>query len=242
MATQQEKATLKLRELILGGDFAPGAWLRETAVALQLGTSRTPARIAMQILEQEGLLGFIPNRGFRVEKFTVQQVSDAVDVRGTLEGMACRLAARRGLAPALTETLQSCLTRGREILRGASFDEADTQIWADMNRTFHDGVVEAAANEALAANIAFNNRIPLASAAAITFYSYRADLGLSLLREAQRDHEEIFAAICDGESDRAESLMREHARRSRDNKLRFLRDVRSSQIFDSIPGSKLVVS
>ena len=60
LKTRQQTATLRLRELVLSGHYAPGEWLREQSVSRQLGTSRTPARIAMQILEQEGLLRFYP--------------------------------------------------------------------------------------------------------------------------------------------------------------------------------------
>jgi len=70
---------------------------------------------------------------------------------------------------------------------------------------------------------------------------FSADLGLPLLRAAQKDHEEIFDAIVDRDSGRAEHLMRDHARRSRNNKLSFLRDIKSSCVFEEVPGSILVV-
>jgi GntR family transcriptional regulator of vanillate catabolism len=40
----------------------------------------------------------------------------------------------------------------------------------------------------------------------------------AFIQRAQQDHEDILGAILAGEGARAESLMREHARRSRDNK------------------------
>lgn len=242
MANQQQKATLRLRELILAGDFAPGEWLREHMVSKKLGTSRTPARIAMQILEQEGLLRFYPNRGFCVERFTLQQIADAVDVRGTLEAMACRLVAQNGLSKETEEALRECVARGRELVGGSGFGEEHTQKWSGFNRDFHDRIVRAAGNEALSTSIEYNNRIPLASAGAITFFSQRADLGLPMLREAQRDHEQILDAIVDRDSGRAEYLMREHGRRSRENKLMFMNDVKSRAILDTMPGSKLIIA
>lgn len=242
MATQQQKATIKLRELILSGKFGPGDWLREQTVSEQLGTSRTPARIAMQILEQEGLLQFHPNRGFCVEKFTLQQISDAVDLRGLLEGLACQLVARSGLPKQVKDELNSCVARGQEIIERGSFETEDAGIWAELNHEFHQKIVDASNNETLIATLAFNNRIPLASAGAIFFFSQRADLAIPMLRDAQRDHEEILNAISARDSGRAEHLMREHARRSRNNKILFLRDIRTSQFFENIPGSKLVVS
>ncbi len=240
MATRQETATLRLRELILSGDYAPGEWLREKSVAEKLGISRTPARISMQILEQEGLLKFFPNRGFRVTGFSLQQVTDAVDVRGTLEGMACRLVARNGLSAQYRRKLEECIELGRRIVSGSRLEEADTQKWSHLNREFHDTIVMLSQNHSIQETLTHNNRIPLASAGAITFFTHRADLALPLLKEAQKDHEEIFDALTARDSGRAEHLMREHARRSRDNKLFFLQDIKSNPILEGVPGSKLV--
>ena len=241
MTTQQQKATIQLRELILSGEFAPGDWLREQPVSERLGTSRTPARIAMQILEQEGLLQFHPNRGFCVEKFTLQQISDAVELRGLLEGFACRLVAQSGLPDRLLSELKYCVARGRQIIESGTFSSEDAETWAEQNREFHQKIVNASNNEALISTLAFNDRIPLASAGAIFFYSQRSDLAIPMLQDAQREHEEILNAMATRDSGRAEFLMREHALHSRNNKIIFLRDIRSSQVLDSVPGSNLVV-
>lgn len=241
MVTQQQKATVQLREMILFGEFESGGWLREKAVAELLGTSRTPARIALQILEQEGLLQFHPNRGFCVKEFTLKEISDAIDLRGLLEGAACQQVARAGLPEAIAGELNDCVAKGRKIVDSGTFDAKDTAKWAELNHEFHQKIVDASNNEALITTLAFNNRIPLSSAGAIFFFSERDDLAIPMLRESQRDHEEILDAILARDSGRVEHLMREHAGRSRNNMIFFLRDIRSNQILDVIPGSKLVV-
>ena len=241
MTTRQQIATTQLRELVLSGEFAPGDWLREQTVSERLGTSRTPARIALQILEQEGLLQFHPNRGFCVEQFTLRQISDAVDLRGVLEGMACELVAKSGLSKPSTSDLGRCVKKGRKIVESGTFGPEDADNWATLNREFHQLIVDASKNDALISTLAFNDRIPLASAGAIFFYSQNFDLAIPMLRESQRDHEGILEAIVARDSGRVGHLMREHARSSRNNKIHFLRDIKSDKILDSIPGSKLVV-
>ncbi len=241
MANQQQKATMRLRELILAGDFRPGEWLREQVVSELLGTSRTPARIAMQILEQEGLLQFFPNRGFCVAEFTMQQVSDAVDVRGTLEGMACALLAQQDLPANVLDDLQKNIERGRAIVDARDFGTHHTVEWSAVNGEFHRRIVEASRNKALAASLAINDRIPLAAASAVTLFSHQIELGLPMFRTAQTDHEEILDAILDRDSARAEHLMREHARRSRNNKVIFIQEMKSRQLLESVPGGNLLV-
>jgi DNA-binding GntR family transcriptional regulator len=53
---QQLQATLRIREMILRGDLAPGQRVPEAVVARQLGISRTPVRQALPALAEEGLL------------------------------------------------------------------------------------------------------------------------------------------------------------------------------------------
>ena len=50
------RALLRLRELILSGEFEPGERMSELPLVERLGVSRTPLRLALASLEHEGLL------------------------------------------------------------------------------------------------------------------------------------------------------------------------------------------
>jgi DNA-binding GntR family transcriptional regulator len=93
--SQTLSSQLRLRELILSGQLAPGERLSEPSVAERLGASRTPVRATLVRLAEEGLVEVIPSGGFAVKSFTEQEIHDAIDLRGTLEGHAARLAAAR---------------------------------------------------------------------------------------------------------------------------------------------------
>ena len=99
MAAQIDKVISELRDMVLSGALQPGERVVELQFSARLGVSRTPLRIALTELEKEGLLERLPSRGFRVRAFTVDEIGDAVDVRGVLEGMAARLLAERGARP-----------------------------------------------------------------------------------------------------------------------------------------------
>ena len=53
----------ELRKAIYAGEYKSGDELSLTAVAMQLGISRTPVREAFQELEAEGLITLRMNRG-----------------------------------------------------------------------------------------------------------------------------------------------------------------------------------
>ena len=57
-------------------------------------------------LEQEGLLAALPNGGYAVRTFSERDVSDAIELRGTVEGLLARVAAERGAAPVVLGATQ----------------------------------------------------------------------------------------------------------------------------------------
>ena len=89
MSSQIDYTIERLRQLVLGGKLAPGARMVELELSAQLAVSRTPIRIALAELEKEGLLEQLPTRGFRVRQFSVDEIANAVDVRGRAGGHGC---------------------------------------------------------------------------------------------------------------------------------------------------------
>ena len=107
--SQFEKGLMGLRELVLSGEIPPGTRMRETAISERLGISRTPLRQAMTQLIDEGLLERIETGGCRVARFTMDDIVDAIEIRGVIEGTAARLAAERGITPEQADDCRSLL-------------------------------------------------------------------------------------------------------------------------------------
>ena len=101
-----KNVALRLREMILRGELAPGERLAEVALAERLGVSRTPIRQALPALAREGLLAAAGRRGYVVRSFSPQDVIDAIETRGLLEGLAARRIAERGAY--CTSSWRSC--------------------------------------------------------------------------------------------------------------------------------------
>lgn len=220
MSSQIDYTTNELRRRILSGQAAPGERMVELELSAQLAVSRTPIRIALGELEKEGLLERLPTRGFRVRQFSVTEITNAVDVRGVLEGMAARQAAERGLTAATQAELQACIAEGRLLLEKAegAGHVIDAARWVPMNARFHGALVEAAGNSTLTSALAHVSKTPMAGAGALSLNGSLPLLEYGYIQRAQSDHEDVLAALLAGEGTRAEALMREHAHRSRDNK------------------------
>ncbi len=217
MATRVETVTLALRDMILKNELASGERIQEIAIAKRLNVSRTPVRLALGVLENEGLVVSEPNRGFSVRTFTLHEILSAVDVRGVLEGLACRLIAENGLRKSTETALNQCLQEGRSLLSVGHFDEFSASKWSEMNEYFHHTLLEAADSPPLSAAHALNSRLPLVGAGAIAFSSGEMETAFQYMQTAHAEHERIVTALQQGEAARAENLIREHAFQSRDD-------------------------
>lgn len=215
--SQTVTALLHLRELILSGALPPGERISELSVVDRLGVSRTPVRAALARLEEEGLLEPIPSGGFAVRAFVVDEIRDALELRGTLEGLAARLAAERGVTlPALAETRR--LLDGIDRLIGArQIAAADFATYIALNEQFHARLVDFAGSAVVARQIGRVMALPFASPNAFLEAQGTLPEARAILTLAQEQHRAVLDAIENREGTRAEAVMREHARLARRN-------------------------
>ena len=200
-----------LRQLIVDGRLVAGERVAEIPVAEMLGVSRTPVRLAFRALEQEGLLAPAGKRGYVVRSFSEADVRCAIEVRGTLEGLAVRNLAERGLPPEVRAVLLQCLADGDAILSKGHLVAEDIGGWSRLNQRFHDALVNAHESRVIADAIARNNHLPFASADSIVLDRAALPAEYEKLRIAQLQHQLVVDALERRESARVEMLMREHA-------------------------------
>ena len=127
-------------ELIDRGDIAPGQKLVETELADRLGVSRTPVREALQRLEAQDVVAR-DGRSLRVATLDHDQLGELYEVRGVVEGLAARLAARHA-APEEIEVLQRMVEADRSLI-------GDATALSLANRTFHRQLHRASHNRYL---------------------------------------------------------------------------------------------
>lgn len=204
MRTQTENVVDTLRDAILHGAYPAGYHLQEAPICEELSVSRTPVRAALAALASEGLLDYVPKRGYTVRAFSLDEIAATYEIRANLEGMACRLAAERGLSPDMALDLERTLAWGDQILSHGRLQEPDRDPWMKMNNRFHQLLVEAAGNRMLADLVERTYRIPLVSSRVVHWYDYHAVKGSHDL------HHRVFGYVRDGRAVNAEAAMREH--------------------------------
>ena len=207
---QKAWAMIRIREMILQGEFVAGQRLPEALIIERLGISRTPVRQALPVLAEEGLLTLSATRGFVVRAFSVEEILEAIEVRGALEGLAARSLAERGAPRPLLRSFRDLLDGGDEIFAKRHLTVDDESRYSTVNSAFHALVVEAADRPILKDTLRRVNLVPFATPAAIAFDRSQLDRMYDLLWYAHRQHHEMVLAIEAGEGARVEALMREH--------------------------------
>jgi GntR family transcriptional regulator of vanillate catabolism len=216
-SSQAVKAQQRVRELILAGDLPAGSRIAELALVERLGMSRTPIRAALMRLGQEGLLEALSGGGYAVRTFSEREVADAIELRGTLEGLAARLAAERGAPAAVMAQACSCLDQIDHLLRQVALDDEGFSNYVDLNGRFHKLLAEMANSAVLAREIDRASRLPFASASGFVGVQAHTPDARDMLVVAQHQHRQVLDAIVQREAGRAEALMREHSRLARHN-------------------------
>jgi len=234
--SQTERVVLKLREMLLRGQFRPGERLAELSLVPMLNASRTPVRLALERLSHQGLLEAQPNGGFRVREFTVAEIGDAIEVRGVLEGTAARFAAER-----LTQTDELAeLRRSYLSIKEMAPQDLDHFVrYLDENERFHRELWKLAKSPMLMRTLEAVVALPFAEPGALVFGGADDPEGAHAYSRtiAIEHHRAIVEAIERREGSRAESLAREHSRMARRNLDQALRH---RELFDQVPGASLI--
>lgn len=197
----------QIQSAIVKGDIAPGSKISEPELARAYGISRGPLREALHRLEGQKLLVRVPHVGARVVSLNRQELSELYQIRESLEGLACRLAAERML-PEQVEELREVL---REHERDEAFQAGRGYYQQEGDFDFHYRIVQGSGNRMLF-RLLCDELYQLAR-------MYRIQYSATPNRPAQAftEHHRILDAIADGDGELAEMLMQRHIRTSRLN-------------------------
>ncbi len=208
-------ATEVIREAIIDGRLAPGERLKEEELAGELGISRTPIREALAVLQAEGLVDTAPNKGATVRAHDAEDLDDLYRLRALLEGYAASRAAAKMEPEQVAELFASCE-------RFEALADGDVSPLVKENVHFHSTIVDAAASGRVAELVRKVIELPLV---------YRSYIWYSpeQRRISAHFHRQIAVAIEARDTDRAESLMKEHVFEARDMLVAHVRELERSE-------------
>jgi len=202
--TKTDYAYAAVREQIMSGVLPHGSAVTQEALAAGLRVSTTPLREAMRRLASEGLVILDAHRDARVAPLTSEEARSLFEVRQQLDPLAVRLAAQRGNK-----------TDFDRIIAAASSLEplgaASSVVALEAHRAFHVALYRASHNELLIGLLdgLWDKADRYRRAALETREDSAADRA-----RVQQEHQDMMAAVLDGDPDAAEAHMHSHVANS----------------------------
>ena len=141
--TLVDAVTVRLRNSILRGRFAPGERLVEADLARELGISRGPVREALGVLERDGIVVNVPRKGKFVLNFDSVRISEIYSLRKILEIYAVELIIDR-----LTDTEREALSNAVAEIEDAA-NLGSISLIAERDLAFHNRLYELSGHQLL---------------------------------------------------------------------------------------------
>lgn len=197
-----EQVYQRLKSELHEFSFTPGQRLSETALAGQMGVSRTPVREALTRLRDEGLVEVESKTGWFVCPIDFDRLDQLYDLRVLLElDAVARLAQSESPETLLAPLRQVWLLPAAERLR-------DGQAVGELDERFHSALVSAAGNDEITrVHSEVTSRIRVVRRLDFT----REDR----IDATYQEHARILRAVLQRKVDQAKMLLRAHIEQSK---------------------------
>ena len=140
MMGKTETAYLYIKNKILDGTYKPTQKLTEIQLAEMIGASRNTVKNALLKLQQENLVTIEENKGATIKSFTLEEVSNYLEIREVLEGLVAKSAAIN-ISDTALEELGNIFKEMVDHSTHNRFEE-----YSKMNQQFHKIIYSAAQN------------------------------------------------------------------------------------------------
>ena len=211
-----ELAARSRRDIILG-TIKNDERVSEAQLCDTYKVSRTPVRLALRLLEREGIVRRGEGRGYHVQSPTVSDILQAVLVRGHLESLAARLMAQSPDRMAGLPNLQMAIDEIDRLIGTGKMDDISLRLLQQQNALFHKTILSSCGNDFLGFTCNQISHLPMLEVGSMVFDKRvlstpdGVDRSLFRLKLGNSQHKVIFEAIEKGDGVRAEGMMREHS-------------------------------
>lgn len=195
-----------LHEWIVNARLEPGQRLRESALAEELGVSRTPVREALKRLAADGFVTATARRGVYVSEIDSQRLEEILDLRYLLEMYAVERGAERISQQELRE--MRFLVEGCESLVESS-DRLQYNRYVQRDCDLHRLIIRTTGNGLLAE--LYERLAVFLQIARVRLFEVRPSMA-----RGHEEHKAVMGAYEARDKDRVLLVLGSHLRRSRE--------------------------
>ncbi len=211
---------------IRNGELKPGQPLRESAIAVELGVSRSAVREALNIIVGWDIFEYTPFCGYHLRNFSLEDLLEWCEMREAIEPIAVRRLSRTR-PPEVIAELHKCVDEFDAELNG----ECRQDVLATLDFKFHNTIVENCGSRSFnhmhytgncmafyfavsmsSGKIVFDGHVPLDGGKIFDIYK---DGSNKSNRFAAYKHREILDYMEQGKEHEAEESCRAHNREPR---------------------------
>ena len=200
-----ESAFQIIRSAILNGELSPGSKISENNTCQRYGIGRGPLREALRQLEGCKLVEIKPNAGAKVSYIKPAQIIEIYEIRESLEGLACKLAATNATA---SDCLALRSIIAKQQLRMTQ-NNGDLTPLKKGDLDLHSSIVKVSGNAQLF-QLLCHDLYQL-----LQLYRLQPNTSPSRPHIALTEHTQIVDAIEKKDSELADLLMRRHISNAR---------------------------
>ena len=188
-----------IKECILNGTYKPGDKVKELVIAKKLSISRAPIREALQVLIQEGLVVWLPQKGKFITKVNSKQIRDSYYAGGILEAAAVSTALQK-----YTDRDIIKLEKIADKMRNVAENNQPVELLADLDDKFHKILFSRIDNEFV---VEFCRR---SCQGLSKFLLFRFWKNLYTAHEVYNRHKVIVETLKQGDAVKLEKKIRQH--------------------------------
>jgi len=190
-----EKIYSEIKKRIVFLHYPPKYDLNVKELAKEFGVSSMPIREMMILLEDEGLIRVVPNKGIYVADISFQELKNIFEIRIFLIGLSGRIAAQR-ITPIELDNLKQLLNKMKK--------EKDLKGLIQLDAEFHNLLNCSTKNRTLVKILErLRNQIN-------RLWFFVKDKGDKTFLQTLRDFEELIRALTKRDSDKCEQILKNH--------------------------------
>jgi DNA-binding GntR family transcriptional regulator len=199
VASLVDLVTVRIRELIITGEYRQGQQLKEDELCRMFAISRPPIREAFKTLEANGLVVRKPRRGVFVAEFTARDIDEVYSIVAMIYRKATELA-----IPRLTQHhIKQMEVSMQAMVDASAVVPANIRGYQLAHRSFHELILTLAGNlrmRAIEEQLRYQ----------IYIISYKAFQDPGYLLSSLRYHQRILDALRKRDREQAMNLVEDH--------------------------------
>jgi DNA-binding GntR family transcriptional regulator len=135
-----------LKEQIVHWHYPPEHRLTEEGLCMTFGVSRSPVREALRVLASDGFVKKLPNRGYVVNQYSIEEIEELYEVRLALELYTVERLATNIPPSQIATELEDLEQTWTELRKESS---KNPEEFAILDTHFHDTLARALGNTSL---------------------------------------------------------------------------------------------